>query len=397
MLKQSVIAVVLSLLGAELLLQLTDYPPAPQMGWQWDRSPYALAEYKQEGIVNQLGLRGQPFDTDDDDLVVALVGDSYVETGVFPHDQMPEQLLQNILQTQYGIKNKVYSLASAGWGLDQELKALEQFFASGQRADVVVVWLTPVNDYWESTFVDRSVTSEPGPLKPTLVLDQQGESWFKPYYSQSKIVQLVQLAKDQQRYGRQSTVEQALRAQQLATLPTAARQQYATAEDCSARLASQDDMVQVAVEQDAIVVHTTELFSQGRSHFVPYAVDLSPLEHYQVQLHNHLLARMRDVARRHQAAFKIITPVGSDLDKTLNKIQCIVDDEGRYVPFDYQSGLRHLHNTDLKNDVLDAGLNSTEMTIISATDWHLNPQGNQLFLDSVASELNKAGLLNNKK
>ena len=393
--KQTLIALVLSLVAAELLLRWVDYPAQPEWGWKWDRSPYVFEDHRATSTLNDFDLRGQPFTTKDDEWVVALVGDSYIETGHLATEYTPEQLLQHELRNDYGVNAKVYSLASAGWGLDQQLLALQQFFDQGQRADVVIVWLTPINDYWESTFVDRSVGAEAGPLKPTWFKDPETAEWqwYEPKQSPSKIMQMIQLALNQGRYGKQGTQELALRAQQQALLPSSERQHYASAAQCQGVVTDQYDMVITAKEHDQLIAQTHEAFAEGRSHFVPFADPLTPLEQYQVEVHHHLLGQLRDLAQQNGAKFAFVTPVGSDLDRTLNKVQCVIDEQGRYVRFDYQSGLRHIRGTELEAAFLPAQLDSEQSTILSRTDWHLNELGNQLFIQSMAQQMAEHNLL----
>ena len=65
-------AILAPLVGAEVYFRVADPPPL-QWGWR------DLFQRPQE--LNQLGLRGQPIEYSDDDLVVVLVGDSQVEGG----------------------------------------------------------------------------------------------------------------------------------------------------------------------------------------------------------------------------------------------------------------------------------------------------------------------------
>jgi hypothetical protein len=188
----SIVATIVSVSGIEIGLQLIDYPSRPSMGWNWTKSPYKDDSFVSDQ-VNELGYRGQSITYDNRDYVVLLLGDSFVEAGAQSQKVQPERILQFILN-RYGIANaRVYSLASAGWSLDQELIALQRFFAR-YRADAVVHWMTPSNDFWEAGNIDRSVTSVPGPLKPTFVLTHDGT--LSPYVVSAfrfKIVHLVNL------------------------------------------------------------------------------------------------------------------------------------------------------------------------------------------------------------
>jgi hypothetical protein len=188
----SIVATIVSVSGIEIGLQLIDYPSRPSMGWNWTKSPYKDDSFVSDQ-VNELGYRGQSITYDNRDYVVFLLGDSFVEAGAQSQKVQPERILQFILN-RYGIANaRVYYLASAGWSLDQELIALQRFFAR-YRADAVVHWMTRSNDFWEAGNIDRSVTSVPGPLKPTFVLTHDGT--LSPYVVSAfrfKIIHLVNL------------------------------------------------------------------------------------------------------------------------------------------------------------------------------------------------------------
>ena len=145
----------LMLAVTEVILQVIDFPATPTPGWRWDESPYRSPANDGDKRTNQLGLRGGPIQYSKDDFVVVLLGDSQVEAGTQPWDKMPELLLHQALQQQLPSRSvKVFSVASAGWGTDQQLFWLNRYFEK-YRADLVVNWLTPVNDYWENTFIDR--------------------------------------------------------------------------------------------------------------------------------------------------------------------------------------------------------------------------------------------------
>ena len=47
---------------------------------------------------------------------------------------------------------KVFTIASAGWGEDQELVWLRKYFQE-HRADLVLEWITPVNDLFERSAI----------------------------------------------------------------------------------------------------------------------------------------------------------------------------------------------------------------------------------------------------
>ena len=85
-----------------------------------------------------------------DDFVVLLLGDSQVEAMALPFDAMPERLLESALQGR-GRHVRVFSVGTGGYGQDQELLALEEYFRTN-RADLVVLWQTQSNDIWNNLF-----------------------------------------------------------------------------------------------------------------------------------------------------------------------------------------------------------------------------------------------------
>jgi hypothetical protein len=153
------VSVCFALAVGEAAARLLGVPRAPVSGWR--------AVDGSAAETNQLGYRGQPVDYADDDFVVVLVGDSQVEAKACAYEWMPERRLQFYLNAA-GRKVKVFSVGASGYGQDQELLALREYFGKF-RADLVVLWETPLNDIWNNVFP----TSWPanGTSKPTFWLD----------------------------------------------------------------------------------------------------------------------------------------------------------------------------------------------------------------------------------
>jgi hypothetical protein len=171
-----------ALVCAEITMRVLDKPRAAVSGWR--------AIYAAPAEINQLGYRGQKIEYDDDDFVVLLVGDSQVEARACAFDAMPERRLEAHLSeareateasmtskkrpkvdavTSNGARGRVrvFSIGASGYGQDQELLAVRDYFARF-RADLVVLWETPINDLWNNVFP----TSFPadGTSKPTFWL-----------------------------------------------------------------------------------------------------------------------------------------------------------------------------------------------------------------------------------
>jgi hypothetical protein len=134
------------------------YVPAPiASGWK------AFAPKREQ---NDLGYRGRRIASDS---VVLLLGDSQVEAMAVPFDAMPERRLESYLASS-GLKTRVFSLGAGGYGQDQELLALEEYYRK-YRADLVLLWETPANDVWNNVFNTHMANRNP---KPTYWLDASG-------------------------------------------------------------------------------------------------------------------------------------------------------------------------------------------------------------------------------
>jgi hypothetical protein len=128
---------------AEMALRVGDFPSAERSGWRYNGSPKE---------ANQLGFRGRAIEYDDSDFVVVLLGDSQVESPALKQVDQPERQLERHLgRARPHARIKVVSLGASGYGNDQELLALREYFLS-RRADLVVVWETPANDVVNNMF-----------------------------------------------------------------------------------------------------------------------------------------------------------------------------------------------------------------------------------------------------
>lgn len=105
-----------------------------------------------EVFCNQSHFRGRKIEYQDNDLVVLLVGDSFVESSGTPLEEQPERLLEKFLEPYFPQRKvRVFSLGTEGYGQDQEYLALRQYFRH-HRADIVLNWLVPGNDIWNNLF-----------------------------------------------------------------------------------------------------------------------------------------------------------------------------------------------------------------------------------------------------
>ena len=155
------IGFILPLIGSELVLRLIDRPKIPKhkVGWRNTTS------FKS----NQLGFRGQTIKYDSTDIVIVLLGDSQVESVISPQDSLPEKRFEHYLnQNNYGLKFKVFTLGASGYGTDQQLLVLKEYFQL-YRADAVLLWQTFGNDIWNNIFPTH--WSRNGTYKPTFYLE----------------------------------------------------------------------------------------------------------------------------------------------------------------------------------------------------------------------------------
>ena len=126
--------------------------------------------------LNDSGFRGRRFEYAGDDSVVVLIGDSHVEATACSFERIPERRLESHLRG-LGKKVRVASLGSGGYGQDQQLLALREYFTK-HRADLVLVWFNIGNDLFDNLFPTQFPTN--GWPKPTFSLRSgrlEGPNW----------------------------------------------------------------------------------------------------------------------------------------------------------------------------------------------------------------------------
>jgi hypothetical protein len=389
-------SLLLMLALAEGLLQLADYPRTPAMGWRWDESPYRAAINTQDHGVNQLGLRGREIAYDSDDFVVLLVGDSQTEAGTQPADRIPEHILNAELAARAGGRDiRVFSIASAGWGQDQQLVWLRRYFQS-YRADLVLNWMTPVNDYWENTFVDRSITAEAGRLKPTFrIASGDRLEAVMPPATEWKLVSLVRLALGRATHGPQYTLEQMVSDAWQAKLPAADDRPAIAPAACPADDIPGSVLLSAYLEgsRDHTVV-TDEDVAHGRSHFTPFLAQASSRDAYAVAITHRLMREMARLSATNNADFYLFHAYRSDLDAAFREIRCVkTQTDGHPIAFDGSDWLRHLKQSDLKERLLSVELRSAEALNAAPNDWHFSDEGNRRAMSALAELLLQRGLV----
>lgn len=137
-------SLIVSILVAEVFLQLIGKPSPVVSGWLHKGTPLE---------TNQLGFRGRKINYTDDDYVILLLGDSQVAAAACSFDWRPENRLEYHLKqkTKRNKNIKVFSIGAGGYGQDQQLLMLQNYYKT-YRTDLVVLWQTPDNDVWNNVF-----------------------------------------------------------------------------------------------------------------------------------------------------------------------------------------------------------------------------------------------------
>jgi hypothetical protein len=391
----SAVSVMIVLLLVEAALRVANFPPSPNIaGWRWDESPYRAEFNMNDKQINQLGLRGATIEYGNDDFVVLLVGDSQTEAGTQPADKLPERLLAEALQKRFPSKKiKVFTVASAGWGQDQELVWLNRYFEH-HRADLVLNWLTPVNDYWENTFVDRSSTREAGRLKPTFKSDGDALEPALPFPFDWKLKNLVALSLGRAANGKQFTLEQHYANKWQARLPSP-QSPEAAASACPANEVPQGSLLASYFEgARAYTLTTDEDVEHGRSHFSPFLRHASPRDRYSVEITHRLMQEMANVSERHHAKFFMFHVYRSDLDAAFREIRCVkILPAGRYFEFDASDWLRHIKNSPVSKYLIAFSVSADHPINAAPGDWHFGEEGNRLSMDALAEALSDINLV----
>lgn len=386
------VSVTVAVGAAELALRLLHYPSPISSGWGWDQSPLRDSAPPEDTGQNELGLRGRPFAYGAQDAVVLLLGDSQVEAATSRPEFMPERLLEAHLgQAALPRPVKVFSLASSGWGNDQQLLALERYFQT-HRADVVLVWATPGNDFWENTFPDRNVMATAGHIKPTFLLngtELEGPFFARDVYlSRSRVTELL-LRAWLRLTGR--TKEQHVLDQWVQQLPSAARRPV---EGDVARCSSYPIIDQKEFSQSlftlsaepGVTVHTKEDVEHSRSHFSPFIEPRSERDQYLIDITRALLKRIKQAATDHGAMFRVIYPVRTDFDRLAKEgLRCIETETGRQFAARFEM-LALVKSVVDGDDLLTLPLPGGEELSVSPGDRHLSDYGNDRAMQALAQE-----------
>lgn len=386
-------SLVLVVVIIEASLHAFNYPKSPEIGWRLKHSPYISEAARIENYSNQFGLRGQKIAYNSEDFVVVLLGDSQVEAGLHPAKRLPEKLLEAALkQKLHSEKVKVFSVAAAGWGQDQQLLALKAYFKD-YRADLVLNWTTPVNDYWENTFIDRSITPEAGKLKPTFSLNAEQLTPIVPFVFEWKLRNLFALAIAHGKGNKKYTIEQYYTDRWQTALPSPVSI-TTTKDQCPSVEILEKDLIEsfVAGSRNYTLI-TTEDVEHGRSHFSPFLKNSSARDLYAISLTHRLFQELVQLSAENGAQFRIFHPYRSDLDGAFREIKCVKTQvTGRYYEFDGSDWLRYLKQSNLNKQLLTVDIVNTKSMTIGKSDWHLGYEGNQQLMTILADTLVKMDL-----
>lgn len=385
----SVVSIIIVLILSEFILRFF-IKPIPS-GWGWEDSPRRYLSNYSNDTANELGLRGQKISYNENDYIVLLVGDSQVESATSSPDTMPEKFLQSYLAEVMKREVKVFSIAASGWGQDQQLLALEKYYEN-YRADLVLIWSTPKNDFWENTFPDRSLTKIAGHLKPTykLVNEYLSGPHFEPnrYYQNSVLLQLfytvLQTLKNE-------TLEQLVLKDWIKNLPIPHNQ-----DDFKLNI-SERKYTQVGLNQfsqdlpdysdyDSIIVVLYEDFLNSRSHFSPFGKVLSNRDNYLISITQKLFENIYDLSISNHSAIFVFYPAREKYD--LRYSRCIKYIKNPSCPevifpvrIDYLNTLKKAVRSDI---LISWNLDSEKDLCVSSSDRHLSAQGNELAMQQLA-------------
>jgi hypothetical protein len=350
---------------AEVVLRIADRPRAVLIGWR----PAAHASER-----NQFGFRGRLFSSDAD-IRMVLLGDSQVEASASTLDHMPEAHLERALEDRTRRRVSVVSIGSGGWGQDQQLLALTAYI-NAIRPRLVVLWFTPGNDVWNNTFPTHFPRN--GWPKPTFWLagtELRGPNvpWLASYRRREPyLVQAFRRAIRTPLYPSDEEWE--------ARLPPAYRPIAidAATPSLAATLAQQR-----GISVGELPYFSRENFDTEKTHFSIFLVPVSARLAYGVTLTRLLLQKIQQLCEANGARFLIFLPEGW---ATLPEEPTLFEVNGKGVVLSAASA-RHLIDESLRGMRTIRVPGAPSNAFISATDPHLNEQGNRYVMEALAGRL----------
>lgn len=390
----TLVSILLVIALSELILR-NFYSPL-NSGWGWTDSPRRLLSKFPNDIPNQLGLRGQKISYNENDFVVLLVGDSQVESATSSQAEMPEKFLQNYLIEKIKKPVKVFSIAASGWGQDQQLLALEQYYQN-YRADLVLIWSTPKNDFWENAFPDRSLTKIAGHLKPTYKFENN--LLLGPFFEQNKYYKgsvLVQLFYSALQTLNNETLEQLILKYWIEKLPAPHNQDNfpSNINESKFTIVGLNKFSQNLSEysqSDSIILVVNEDFLNSRSHFSPFGKILSERDMYLIKITQKLFEKIHDLCISKSSEMFVFYPAREKYDLTYSRcVRFIKNSSNSKVLFpvkiDYLTTLKKAVPS---KQLITWNLDSEKDLCVSSEDRHLNKFGNELIMQQLATKLSE--------
>jgi len=382
---------------SEVILRIF-YTPL-NSGWGWSDSPRRSLSNFENDFPNQLGVRGQQINYEDGDFVILLLGDSQVEAATCSPDNMPEILLEKKMSVLFDNKVKVFSLAASGWGQDQQLLALKKYY-NNFRVDIVIVWVTPKNDFWENTFPDRSTSIKAGHLKPTFKFNEDNliGPFLNPnvFYKNSALIQLF-ASGYQELKG--ETIEQLILTKWMNELPAPHSSNfnddnYNSKENTEIDLNEFSENIFNFSGKRNITILTHEDFINSRSHFSPYAISKSERDDYSINITKELFLKINDLTKSNESKMLTLYPLREDFDIVYNDCVKFVKsycnrNQKISVTLDYLSLLREIIP---EEQLINFMLNGKDEICVDKCDRHLNKKGIEQVAEKLSNILKKKHL-----
>jgi hypothetical protein len=398
-------------------------PNLSNWGWRWSDSAYREVlvylgvrgpRYWSEHQTNQFGFRGREVEYSDEDYVVLLVGDSQVEAAAVNFEELPEIILERYLNRFSQKHVKVFSIGASGWSQDQQLLSLREYFTQF-RANLVLLWHTPINDFWENAFPDRlpaSVKFGAGHLKPTFLLlgdEQSGRriELFKPTCKRS-ILHLLHRSNVGRAVLKVGTAmnmldiksiqpnEVVLRAW-LTKIPPVGGHKPVAQSQCPAEIVSQMRFMSYYDEYAgrALTMETSEPVEESRSHVTPFLEPLSLRDQYTMEITLALVKEIKALTELNSAAFQIFAPeFRSNGIPFFSEVLCVKSEDKFYrINSDLLAPMEEWKSSvNFLKLIIEIGMYGLESITVDPWDAvHLNFLGNKLVMEMLAKKIHLSG------
>jgi hypothetical protein len=291
------------------------------------------------------------------------------------------------------------------------LLALREYFQQF-RANLVVLWHTPINDFWENAFPDRSPQEGAGHLKPTfLLVDQQGSETIELFhpplsehtalhilhrFNMGRILLKLIITLSILDIRNIEPNELALRAW-FSLIPPAEGHEVVMQSQCPAEIVPQWKFTPLYDQYTGrpLTIATDEAIEESRSHFTPFLEPLSLRDQYTKRVTRALMEQMKALAELNGAEFKVFAP-----EFTFNgvpffsEVRCAKKDGKFYrVNSDLLAPMEAWKaSVNFEKLVIEIGHYGRESITVDRRDaFHLNLLGNKLVMESLAQRMHSSG------